>query len=136
MKNFTIILFLLTNTLLVGQTQWFPAKYDESLKQVLPDSSGAFPVSFISQEQGQIYMYGHHTHYRTKMTLKQNCYFSDNLIMPAPGDSIRQIYIFSSYYFYINKSTAKLIVKNKFKTDTIIFIKSRQKFTDINAKWG
>lgn len=81
-------------------------------------------------------MYGHRTHYQTKMKLIGNYYFADNLIMPAPGDSLRRLYIFSSYYFYPGKTTNKLIIKNKIKTDTIFFIRSRRKFNDINAVWG
>lgn len=112
------------------------AMYDSSIMKLIPDTSGTFPISFIAKEGKRVSMYGHRTHYPTKMKLIGNYYFSNNLVIPTPGDSIRRRYIFSSYYFYPSKTSNRLIIKNKIKTDTIYFIKSQRKFNDINVVWG
>jgi hypothetical protein len=137
MRVFIVITLIAFQLVSPGQEQWFPAKYDSATREFSADTSGAFPVSFIAKINGKVAMYGHHTHYETRMKWKDNCYYAGNLVIPAlPRDTVRRTYVFSSYYFLIGKTTSKLIIKNKLKTDTLIFIKSRQKYRDINVVWG
>ena len=138
-----ILFFILINlSTLYSQAQWFPAKYDSLTKKLVPDTSGAFPVSFIKIKKDEIgiyaSMYGYQTNYETRFSVNKIHLYSDGLTIPINAlDSLNRDYARAYYYFkYISKDTAELTIKRTNKRETIIFIKSTRPYRNINAKWG
>jgi hypothetical protein len=136
-------LFLFDGTF--AQRQWFPAVYDSLTGKYSCDTVWAFPVCFIKVDKGVYTMYGHATHYVTKLTKKEEYYFADHLTLPIRDmsflqptfpDSTRIEFARAKYFFYPSKQTAKLIVKTKNRTVTINFLRSPRPFKDINIRFG
>ncbi len=137
MKHATILIFLVICSTSFGQVQqWFPAKLDTKTNKLIVDTSGENVVSFIKVKNGIVDMYGNHTHYKSKMKLIGNYYYSKHLTIAYQKDTLKRPFIEAKYFLYVGQKTSKLIIKRQNKIDTIIFIKSNRPFRDINAKWG
>lgn len=131
-----ILCFCLITILLKSQEQWFPAKYNEELKEFQIDTNRAFPVSYIRLRKSAYQIFACRSPYYKIMKFTKEGWFSKGVSLALSNKN--EEYAYAKYYFKKQKDKTKalLIIKRENKTDTIMFLKSKIRVSETMFEWG